>query len=73
MASRAGERGAPVHLRKPRPNKLSPYEAALAQALTADARRPKNRRRTALALHAEIKAVGYSDGYSAITNFVRAW
>jgi len=41
--------------------------------LTADARRPKHERRTARALHAEIKAAGYSGGYSAVTDFVRAW
>ena len=64
---------APKYRREPRPNKLSPYEAELKQALTADARRPKNQRRTARALHAEIKAAGYSGGYSAITDFVRAW
>lgn len=64
---------APKYRREPRPNKLRPYEAELKQALTADARRPKNQRRTARALHAEIKAAGYSGGYSAITDFVRAW
>ena len=70
---RAPVNEAPKYRREPRPNKLSPYEAELKQALTADARRPKNQRRTARALHAEIKAAGYSGGYSAITDFVRAW
>ena len=63
----------PKYRREPRPNKLSAFEAALRQALTADARRPKHERRTARALHAEIKAAGYGGGYSAVTDFVRAW
>lgn len=41
--------------------------------MTADARRPKHERRTARALHAEIKAAGYAGGYSGVTDFVRAW
>ena len=64
---------APKYRREARPNKLSAFETALKQALTADARRPKHERRTARALHAEIKAVGYSGDYSAVTDFVRAW
>ncbi len=64
---------APKYRREARPNKLSAFETALKQALTADARRPKHERRTARALHAEIKAAGYSGGYSAVTDFVRAW
>ena len=64
---------APKYRRDPRPNKLSPFEEALKQALTADARRPKHERRTARALHAQIKAAGYAGGYSAVTDFVRAW
>ena len=64
---------APKYRREPRPNKLNPFEAALKQALTADVRRPKHERRTARALHAEIKAAGYAGGYSAVTDFVRAW
>lgn len=63
----------PKYRREPRPNKLSAFEATLRQALTADARRPKHERRTARALHAEIKAAGYGGGYSAVTDFVRAW
>ena len=70
---RAPVHEAPKYRREPRPNKLKPFEAALKQALTADARRPKHERRTARALHAEIKAAGYAGGYSAVTDFVRAW
>ncbi|MFM9429095.1 transposase [Variovorax sp. GrIS 2.14] len=64
---------APKYRREPRPNKLSAFEATLMQALTADARRPKHERRTARALHTEIKAAGYAGGYSSVTDFVRAW
>ena len=64
---------APKYRHEVRPNKLSAFEATLRQALTADARRPKQERRTARALHAEIKAAGYDGGYSAVTDFVRAW
>lgn len=64
---------APKYRREARLNKLSAFEATLKQALTADARRPKHERRTARALHSEIKAAGYGGGYSAVTDFVRAW
>jgi transposase len=70
---RAPVKEAPKYRRDPRPNKLSAFEETLRQALTADARRPKHERRTARALHAEIKAAGYAGGYSAVTDFVRAW
>lgn len=39
----------PKYRREPRPNKLSAFEAALKQALAADAQRPKHERRTARA------------------------
>lgn len=64
---------APKYRREARPDKLNALEVVLKQALTADARRPKHERRTARALHAQIKAAGYDDGYSAVTDFVRAW
>lgn len=70
---RAPVQEAPKYRREPRPNKLSAFEEALKQALTADARRPKHERRTARALHAEIRAAGYTGGYSGVTDFVRAW
>ena len=63
----------PKYRRSPRPCKLTPFEEAIKQALTADVRRPKRERRTARALHAEIKAVGYDGGYSRVTDFIRAW
>jgi transposase len=64
---------APKYRREARPNKLSAFEETLKQALTADARRPKHERRTARALHAQIKTEGYTGGYSAVTDFIRAW
>lgn len=64
---------APKYRREPRRNKLSAFEATLKQALTVDARRPKHERRTARALHTEIKAAGYAGCYSSVTDFVRAW
>ena len=64
---------APKYRREPRPNKLSAFEQALKQALTVDAKRPKHERRTARALHTQIKAQGYEGGYSAVTDFIRAW
>ena len=70
---RAPVKEAPKYRREPRPNKLSAFEEALKQGLTADARRPKHERRTARALHAEIRAAGYTGGYSGVTDFVRAW
>ncbi len=63
----------PKYWRESRPNKLSAFEATLKQALMADARRPKQKRHTTRALHAEIKVAGYGGGYSAVTDFVRVW
>jgi transposase len=56
-----------------RSTKLSPYHEVLKQALKADAHRLKRERRTARALHAEIKAMGYEGGYTRVTDFIREW
>jgi transposase len=53
--------------------KLTPYQEFLKMALTADARRPKQARRTAKALFVEIKASGYGGGYSRPADFIREW
>ncbi len=53
--------------------KLTPFHEAVKRALAADARRPKRKRRTARALHAELKAAGYAGGYSRLNDFIRAW
>jgi len=42
-------------------------------ALKADAHRHKDGRRTARALFVQIRAQGYRGGYSAVTDFIRAW
>jgi transposase len=41
--------------------------------LEADAHRPKRDRRTAKALHAQIKSQGYAGGYTMLSDFVRRW
>ena len=63
----------PKYRRGPRPCKLTAFHETLLQALKADAHRPKRDRRTAQALYAEIKAAGYTGGYTRVTDFVRAW
>ena len=55
------------------PTKLTPFHEAIVLALQADARRPKRERRTARALHEELRAAGYDGGYSRLTDFIRAW
>lgn len=63
----------PRYRRESGDGKLSPYEAALEQALKADAHRPKHARRSGRALFAQIQAQGYRGGYSRVTDFIRAW
>jgi transposase len=64
---------APRYRRGPVSVKLTPFAAAIEQALEADAHRPKKDRRTAKALHKEIGAAGYDGGYSRLTDFIREW
>jgi len=63
----------PKYRRGKRPGKLTPYRASLEQALSADAQRPKQHRRSARALFAQIQADGYTGGYSQMTAFIRTW
>jgi transposase len=63
----------PKYRRAAAPTKLTPFHEAIVQALKADARRPKHERRTARALHEELKAAGYDGGYSRLNDFIRAW
>src|SRR3990170_3202217 len=49
------------------PGKLTAFHAALEQALKADAQRAKQNRRTAKDLLAQIKADGYTGGYTQLT------
>ncbi len=69
----APQAAAPKYRRRGPTGKLAAFEATLRQALEVDAHRPKRDRRTALALHAELKAVGYGGGYTAVTDFIRRW
>jgi transposase len=63
----------PKDRRERRPGKLAAFEAVLVRALEADARRPKRDWRSVRALFAEIKAQGYTGGYTLVTDFVRHW
>jgi transposase len=63
----------PRYLRTEAAGKLTPFHESLRQALKVDAHRPRHERRTARALHAQIRAEGYAGGYSRVTDFVRAW
>lgn len=69
-----GEVQEPVYVR-PAPgfSKLGAYAAELEQSLKADALRPKQGRRTAWALFAQIRLSGYDGGYTRVTDFIRAW
>lgn len=70
---RAPEAKQPVYRRRAVFNKLSPFHASLEQALKADSLRPRQQRRSAKALLAQIQAEGYDGGYSQLTAFIRAW
>jgi transposase len=63
----------PRYRRSEDAGKLTPFHEAIKQALKVDAHRPRHERRTARALHAQIKAEGYVGSYSRVTDFVRAW
>ena len=69
----APEATAPKYRRQGPPGKLTPFHAQLRQALEADSHRLKRERRTALALHTEIKAQGYTGGYTVVSDFIRHW
>ena len=70
---RAAQAVEPRYRRSQAPGKLTPFENLLLRALEADARRPKRERRTAKALLVELKAQGYSGGYTVLTDFIRDW
>ena len=55
------------------PCKLGAHADWFAQALEADARRPRKERRTALRLLAQLREQGYGGGYSQVTAFIRSW
>lgn len=70
---RAPAQQEPRYRRTAGPGKLTPFHAALEQALRADALRSKKERRTGLALYRQIQGEGYVGGYSRVTDFIRAW
>jgi transposase len=63
----------PTYRRKETANKLAAFSEALVLALKADAHRARQNRRTAKALFVQIKAQGYTGGYSRVTDFIRDW
>lgn len=63
----------PRYRQRGTPRKLTPFVEVLKLALKADAHRPRHERRTARALHSQIKAEGYAGSYRSLTDFVRAW
>lgn len=63
----------PAYRRDKAASKLSAFHAVLEQALKADAHRPKQNRRTAKALLAQIRSQGYTGGYTQLTAFIRDW
>lgn len=64
----ASEGTSPKYRRHEASGKLSAFHEPLLRALETDAHRPKRDRRTAKALHAEIKAKGYTGGYTATSD-----
>jgi transposase len=66
-------KGEPKYRRGAMPCKLTAFHEVLKQALKVDGHRPRKQRRTAQALYAEIKADGYTGGYSRVTDFIREW
>lgn len=70
---RTPEEAPPAYRRSEGPGKLTAFHATLEQALKADAHRAKQNRRTAKDLFAQIKADGYSGGYTQLTAFIRDW
>ena len=63
----------PRYRRSEATGNLSAHHETLKLALKADAHRHRHERRTARALHAQIKSEGCAGCYSRVTDFVRAW
>jgi transposase len=58
--------GEPRYRRGAMPGKLSAFHEVLQLALKADAHRPRHERRTARALHAQIRDEGYDGSYCSV-------
>ena len=69
----AGMVAAPRYRRRAVARKLAKYIEQIERALVADSTRIKRDRRTGKQIFAEIKAAGYSGGYTGLTDFIRAW
>ena len=69
----AGAVKAPRYRRRAVARKLAKYIEQIERALVADSTRIKRDRRTGKLIFAEIKAAGYTGGYSVVTDFIRAW
>ena len=63
----------PKYRRRGVATKLTAFMVVVRQALEADSHRPKRERRTARALHAQLKVEGYVGGYTRLTDFIRQW
>lgn len=63
----------PQYRRQGGTTKLTPYQDWLSQALETDTHRTKRERRTALRLHVELKAQGFTGSYTRVSEFVRKW
>ena len=70
---REGDVQEPQYRRRAMPTKLAPFVEAVKQALLADSHRPKKERRTAKALHQQLRQAGYQGGYTRLTDFIRHW
>ena len=70
---KAAEGMEPRYRRRKGQTKITSFAGLLTKALETDAHRPKRDRRSALKLHAELKAAGFPGDYSRVTEFVRCW
>jgi transcriptional regulator with XRE-family HTH domain len=66
-----GEVAVPKYRRPEVPGKLAPYMGQIERWLVADGGRIKRDRRTGKQIFESIKALGYSGGYSRLTDTIR--
>ena len=70
---RTAEAGEPRYQRRAAVTLLTPFEETLKLWLETDTHRPKQNRRTALMLYADLQKLGFTGSYSRVTEYVRAW